>query len=398
MDNEEQLPTDDADSDVSRDDESASTLDETRAFDFERDGISPEDRFAINKLNERYNHIVSQDSVSWEIGYNFVRKLGAGGQGIVYLTDREGAFGVNFQLALKFHRPDGYPTEASYRQEMARMARIAMEMARVQHDHLLDIYNVVELDGILVLVSEWVDGFDIRQLLSLRTLNYLQLHVKPERFASINDVVMTRAGFQARFKVGIAISILRECLLGLAALHRDGIVHADIKPSNIMVKRSGNCKLIDPGSAHSLTAPPSRPLWTPRYAAVEVIEGRPHSYSSDLASLGYVLFEMVSGKYPFVGTAEGEELVQAKIELWEKLENQLPESIASNKTLVNLIKRLIAPQPEDRFASADEANLSAQGAGEIQRQLVKMKLDSEYVNDLRVLMEELGDGPDYEII
>lgn len=373
-----------------------SDLDVTRAFPVDGAGVSFEDRRAINQLTDRYQSIIGQDSVRWEIGYNFVRMLGAGGQGVVYLTDRSGAFGVNFQLALKFHRPDGYPTEAAYRQEMARMARVAMEMARIQHDHLLDIYNVVELSGILVLVSEWVDGFDIRQLLSSRTLSYLKANVSAARFQEINDVVVTKAGFQSRFKAGVAISILRECLSGLAALHRDGIVHADIKPSNVMVKRSGSCKLIDPGSSHRLDDRPSRPLWTPRYAAIEVLQGAPHTFSSDLASLGYVLFEMLTGTFPFAGSAEGDELVQAKIALWANLEDYLPDDVVRNETLVNLIKGMIAPQPEDRFESVEAANLSKEGATEIHRQLVMIELASEYSNDLRVLMEELGTGPEYE--
>ncbi|MCA9080438.1 MAG: protein kinase, partial [Planctomycetaceae bacterium] len=231
-------------------DESSPPVDATRLYDPGRDGPMPDSGLPIARLNSRYAEIVNQDAVDWNIRYVLTQRLGSGGQGVVFLTDREGAFGVNFRLALKFHRPEGYPTEASYRQEMARMARIAMDVARIQQDHLLDVYNAVEHSGILVLVTEWVDGFDIRQLLSPRTLAFLRHQVDRERWKTINDVVLTKAGFQSRFKVGVAISILRECLAGLAALHREGIVHADVKPSNVMVKRSGNCKLIDLGSAY----------------------------------------------------------------------------------------------------------------------------------------------------
>ncbi|MCA9044744.1 MAG: serine/threonine protein kinase [Planctomycetaceae bacterium] len=367
-----------------------SEFDVTQAYDFAEAGICPEDRKAITELNENYEDIILRDNISVELTYQFVRRLGAGGQGVVYLTDRAGAFGVNFPLALKFHRVEGYQTVAMYRKEMARLARVSMEISRIQQDHLLDIYNVVEFNGILVLVSEWVDGLDIRQLMSPRTLQHLKKKVDPERYQEINDVVVTNAGMQSRFKVGIAISILRECLAGLSALHREGIVHADVKPSNIMVKRSGNCKIIDPGSAYRIDAPPSRPLWTPRYAAVEVLEGAPHTPLSDLASLGYVLFEMLTGTYPFAGTADGDELVAVKTALWEDLEDRLPEDLRRNKILVKLIKRMIAPRPEDRFSSLDEADHSQEGASEIQRQLVVIRLASEYHNDLRVLMDEIG--------
>ncbi len=54
---------------------------------------------------------------------------------------------------------------------------------------------------------------------------------------------------QPRVKPGMAIAIVRDCLAALAALHREGIVHGDIKPSNIMLKRTGNAKIVDIGSA-----------------------------------------------------------------------------------------------------------------------------------------------------
>ncbi|MCA9090428.1 MAG: serine/threonine protein kinase [Planctomycetaceae bacterium] len=381
---------------MSHNDPETNLLDPTRAFAFDGEGLLPPDSLPIIQLNDRYNEIITQDVVDWTIRYRLLNRLGAGGQGVVYLTDREGAFGANFRLALKFHRPEGYPTEAAYRQEMSRMARIAMEVARMQQDHLLDVYNVLEVDGILVLVSEWVDGFDIRQLLSSRTLMYLKGHVSKERWKEVNDVVLTKAGFQSRFKVGVAISIIRECLAGLAALHREGMVHADIKPSNVMVKRSGNCKLIDLGSAYHLDELPTRPLWTPRYAAVEVHLESKHTFTSDLASLGYVFFEMITGRYPFAGAAEGDELVDVKVDLWENLPELLPEDLARNETLVNLLRKMIAPHPADRFASAEEADHSTEGAAEIHRQLIQMGLASEYPNDLRVLMQELGPGPGFE--
>jgi serine/threonine-protein kinase len=374
-----------------------SDLDVTASFTVAEDHLRVDDRRALLRLHERYEEIVAQDQVAWQIDYNLVRRLGAGGQGVVYLTDRAGAFGVNFKLALKLHRPDGYPTVADYRREMARLAGVAMDIARIQQDHLLDIYNVVELDGILVMVTEWVDGFDLRQLLNPRTLRYLAEKVPASRLQSIHDVVLTPAGLQSRFKVGVAISILRECLAALGALHREGILHADVKPSNVMVKRSGNCKLIDPGSAYRPSEPPSRPLWTPRYAAVEVLQGEPHTPASDLASLGYVFYEMVTGSYPFAGTADGDELVQVKRDLYEHLPEQLPPDVRRNEILVNLISRMIAPRPEDRFGSVEEADHSDEGAAEIHRQLVLMELASEYPNDLRVLMEELDEGPGFEI-
>ena len=106
--------------------------------------------------------------------------------------------------------------------------------------------------------------------------------------------------------------MLRECLAGLAALHRDGIVHGDLKPSNIMLKRTGNAKIIDIGSAMDLRSGAGRRFWSPAYAAPEVLAGEASSPRSDLASLGYVLIEMLAGQSPFVGLKRYGELLEAK--------------------------------------------------------------------------------------
>jgi serine/threonine-protein kinase len=123
---------------------------------------------------------------------------------------------------------------------------------------------------------------------------------------------------------------------------------------------------------------------------VEVLEGAGHNPLSDLASLGYVLFEMLTGSFPFAGCSDGPELVEAKRNMWKKLPNLLPKDVSRNATLVNLLSRMIAPDPADRFSSVEEADLSDEGAAEIERQLVKTGLSSEYDNEIRVLMEELN--------
>ncbi len=117
---------------------------------------------------------------------------------------------------------------------------------------------------------------------------------------------------QPRLKPGMAIAVMRECLAALAALHREGIVHGDLKPSNIMLKRTGNAKIVDIGSAFELTNLPAQRTCTPAYAAPEVLEGGECTPRSDLASLGYVLIEMLAGKPPFAGLTTYRELLEAK--------------------------------------------------------------------------------------
>jgi serine/threonine-protein kinase len=254
------------------------------------------------------------------------------------------------------------------------------------------VYNVIEHHGIQTLVMEWVDGYDLRFLLAPGALEQTRRNSDRDTWEYVNDVIVTGSGgSQVRLKPGIAVAILRDCLSALAALHREEMLHADIKPANIMVKRTGSCKVVDFGSAFVRHEPPLRPTWTPRYAAIEVLEGDVHTPASDLSSLGYVVIEMLSGRFPFADATDGDELVAAKRRLPEQLSKMLPADVSRNTMLLNLLQGLIAPNPEDRFASAEDADLSEDnGAAEFQRQLVRGDLASEYENDLRLWLQELA--------
>ncbi len=343
---------------------------------------------ATEQLINRFRELTTSSEVRWELRYRLLRRLGSGGQGVVFLADRKGAFGATFRLALKFFRPEGYEGWENYHAEMARLARVASNLARLQQDHLLDIFNVIELDGLHVLSMEWVDGYDLRELLKPRTLDQVRSNMKADRWEYVNDVIVTHAGEQLRLKPGVAIAIIRECLSGVGALHRNGIIHADLKPSNLMIKRTGNCKVIDFGSAFVIGDPPLRSTWTPRYAAVEVLQGAPHTPQSDLASLGYMLYEILSGEYPFVGLA-GQELIDAKKALPARLPGLLPRDVARNETLLGLIRGLIAPNPADRFVSAEHADQAPQGAAQFEQELVRANLSSNYENEIRLWLAEL---------
>lgn len=348
------------------------------AFDIQHQGLA-----------DTYRSLVESPEVTWSQTYRLLRKLGSGGQGDVFLADRCGAFDATFRLAIKFFRTAGYASAADYQREMERLSGVAMALAHIQQDHVVDVYNVIEFDGVHALTMEWINGFDLRYLLTPGTLDRFSGRVNKTRFAYVNDVIVTRGNSQLRLKPGVAIAILRECLAGLAALHRRGVVHADLKPANVMVKRTGNCKLIDFGSAFISGQGDHRPTWTPRYAAVEVLQGNVHSPASDLASLGYVLYEALSGNYPFSGADSVEELIAAKRELAQRLEKHLPHDVAANTTLVSLLRGLIAVNPAERFATAEQADLARNGAAEIHRQLIRSNLASEYENEIRLWLEEL---------
>ena len=161
------------------------------------------------------------------------------------------------------------------------------------------------------MIMEWIDGYDLRELLRLERLVLLRSKLTQRRWDYINNVVITAGPVHARFKAGVAVAIVRDCLVALAALHRENIVHGDIKPSNIMIKRTGYAKLIDIGSAFQMGQQPPVFTVTPAYAAPEVLENAPVSPRSDLASLGYVLVELLSGRPCFVETDSRAEAVVA---------------------------------------------------------------------------------------
>ncbi len=341
------------------------------------------------ELHNRFESLVRSQRVTWQMSYRLLKPLGSGGQGVVMLADRINPHKLSFRLALKFYRPGVYPDPASYQHDMARIARVAMKLARPQQDHLVDVFNVVESRGIQVVPMEWIDGLDLAHLLRPHMLDSLRERVDDDHWEHVNDVVVTHAESQLRLQPGIASSILRDCLLGLAALHREGIVHADLKPANVMIKRTGTCKLIDFGSAFHIDDLPVRSTWTPRYAAVEVLQGKMPTPASDLASLGYIFFEMLSGEYPFPEAETPAEFIIAKLELPDRVRSLLPEDVAGNDRLVHLIQKLIDPDPARRFQTAEEAELGPDGTAEFQKQLVKGNLSSEYANEIRLLLDKM---------
>jgi eukaryotic-like serine/threonine-protein kinase len=341
-------------------------------------------------LLARYQAITNDDRLDWKTHHRKVRLLGTGGQGMVFLSERRGADRFTLLVALKIFSPEPYRDAFSYHDDMHRVADMAARVATIQHDNLVDIHNFIEQDGLRIMEMEWIDGYDLRQLLTQRLLDSVKNRVRPEQWDYINNVVITAGPQQPRLKPGIAIQVLRECLVALAALHREGIVHGDLKPSNIMLKRTGNAKVIDIGSAMDPKAGTARRLWSPMYAAPEVLAGAGNSPRSDLASLGYILIEMLAGQCPFEGLTTYDELLAAKRRLDQRLPELLPKEVSSNEMLLNLCQRLAAPDPERRFPSAEAADLDRKGAADFHRQLIKGDLASEYENDIRVWLGSLA--------
>ncbi len=341
------------------------------------------------ELAKRYEALISSRRVQWTTYHRFERELGRGGQGIVYLSARKGADGFNQPVAMKVFSPERFANAEAYATAMERVARVASHIAMIQHDNLLDVQDFVDQNRIRIMVMEWIDGIDLRQLVNPDRLRLIEKIAAGERWQYINSVIATRGPEQTRFKAGVAVAVVRDCLGALASLHRKGIVHGDIKPANIMLKKTGSAKLIDMGSAFEVDDPPPTRSCTPAYAAPEILEGAHCTPRSDLASLGYVLIEMLAGKSSFTNDTDYAKLLAEKRTLPRRLDEFLPPDVSCNNHLMNFCRRLIAPDPTRRFPNAEAAELLEDGAAQFHRQLVFGDLASEYSNDIRVLLEEV---------
>lgn len=341
------------------------------------------------ELLSDYMEMIHEPKVGWTEHLRLLRLLGQGGQGVVYLSERRGSDNFTLPVALKFFSPDRFDDDRGYHEAMERMAQVSSRIALIQHDNLLDVQNFIERRRIRVLEMEWVDGYDLDTLLAPEMLERARSRVAHRRWEYINNVIATEGQGRIRLKPGMAVAVVRDCLGALAALHRQEIIHGDIKPSNIMVKRTGNAKIIDVGSAADLHNPPLQRTCTPQYAAPEMLDRQEVTPRSDLASLGYVLVELLAGKPLFAGIREYANLLEAKRTLPQRLHKILPPEVTQSELLMQICRRLTAPDPMLRYATAEQADSGRDGLVEFQRTLVRGDLASEYENELRVWLEEL---------
>jgi serine/threonine-protein kinase len=148
-------------------------------------------------------------------------------------------------------------------------------------------------------------------------------------------------------------------------------------------------KLIDFGSAFEYRNPPRELDCTPTYAAPDLIDRYESTPRGDLASMGYVLIELLSGQNPFPRSMSLRDLLEAKRQLPGRLAKLLPDEVTRNDLLMNFLQGMIAPDPNQRFPTAEAAEHVDQGAVAFQRQLIRGDMASEYDNDIRIWLEDL---------
>lgn len=260
-------------------------------------------------------------------GYTIVRLIGQGGMGRVYLARDEK---LRRDVAIKVL----HPSKARDPDATRRFLREGRATAAVDHPHVLTIHQVGEERGLPYIVMQRLVG---------RTL-------KAARQA------------EGRLPLPEVLRIGREIAEGLAAAHRQGLVHRDIKPDNVFLQEPhGQVRIIDFGLARTGTdegldaTVDGSIVGTPAYMSPERVGGGTLDAKSDLFGLGVILYELLAGRLPFEGTSLVSILAAISRGAPPDLEAVAPDVPAP---VARLVMRLIAHEKTDR--PADAATVAAE--------------------------------------
>ena len=259
--------------------------------------------------------------------YRIESLLGRGGMGEVYLAWDEM---LERHVAIKRIRGDRLG-DGTHR---ARFLREARSVARLDHRAIVRIYHVLERDDSPCLVMEYVRGQDLTKLLA-------------------SDGLET-----AR-----AVTIAHGIAEGLAEAHRQGLVHRDLKPGNVMLTQDGGVKILDFGLAKALSPEGAPPVDDEQLTQSNMIVGTVHAMSpeqaagrrvdhrSDLFALGSLLYEMLCGRPAFRGDNVLDTLSKIYRTEPEPLSHLCPDLPPA---LIELVERLLSKNPAHRPHSADQ--------------------------------------------
>ena len=249
--------------------------------------------------------------------YRVLRKLGGGGMADVYLCE-DRTLGRQVALKVLLQR---YHGDANFVERFRREAKAA---AGLNQANLVSIYDWGELDGAYYIVMEYVEGETLKE--------YIRR--------------------QGRLSGGEAVRVSLQLLAALEFAHRNGIVHRDIKPQNVMLDREGNAKVTDFGIARAgdsgMTEAGSI-LGTAQYLAPEQAQGQQVDMRSDLYSVGIVLYEMLTGTVPF----KGDSAVTVALKHVNEMAPEPAQLVPGMPYALNqIVLKAIAKDPADRYQTA----------------------------------------------
>jgi serine/threonine protein kinase len=250
--------------------------------------------------------------------YKIIRQIGEGAMGVVWEAEDTT---MNRRVALKFVRPEGANDKALRR----RLLREARALAAVRHANVVAVYDAGEADDEVCLVLELVEGTNARE--------WCETVQRP-----LDEVV----------------GVWRQASAGVAAVHRAGIVHRDIKPDNVFVSVDGRVLVGDFGLATgdlgttmNLTVT-GAVVGTPLYMSPEQLNGLPATAKSDQFALATSIWEAVAGERPFRGTTIG----AIALAMTKPLPVPQRAPVEARRVL-NVLQRGLEWDPAQRYPSVD---------------------------------------------
>jgi serine/threonine protein kinase len=344
----------------------------------------------LDSLKANYDRLIAQGGVFSPVPYEFVRLLGQGRQGRVYLGRRRAARGCITHHAIKLFDPSLYRSAEEYWRDMGRIASQISQLQHIPSPTMVERHSYEEMGGVGYVIMDLVHGLDLRRLISGEHLGQVQGRIGEAAHEQLTTTLFKRRHDRVSLQPGVVVYIVREVLGTLHRLHCEKFLHSDIKPGNIMVDRFGAVRVIDFGRAVRVGEAVSFLLGSPMYMAPEIHRRSAGAPQSDVYSVGLVALEMLRGQRLCSATMVSEdELLDRKLRILEELPRLLPVDVATNEAFVHVFARCLHPDPSERFPSAEEAASGTDGFRAIERQLVKAELDSEYSRDFEAYMRAL---------
>lgn len=331
-------------------------------------------------LIDNYMSLIQERAIYYPVAYTFERELGRGRQGSVFVGLRQGARGCVTRHAIKVFDPGIYSNAKKYWTDMGRIASQVSTLHRLRSPNLVAMESYDEVNGIGYVQMEVINGLDLRQVLRGVYHQGVKALCTEDEWRDIHKGIF-RSSEQGGLAIqpGVAIYIMRMVLKGLETLHEAGFIHSDVKPSNVMVDRFGYVKLIDYGRAARPRERSTILFGSPLYMAPEVHRRDPISERADLYSTGMVGLELMAGR-PVVDPTDLQEadLLSIKESLPGQVETFLPPSVRENAYLVEVMRRMLDPDPANRHEDAVAAESGDQGLRTVHTQLTKIGQDADY--------------------